>query len=229
MKIGVTYAESNFEKYLNWLEHFKVDYIILDHNSKEEGYRNFKECSGLILSGGVDVYPEIYCDWDTKETKGTYLPGRDGFEMKLIEEAEKRKIPVLGICRGIQIINVYYRGNLIFDLEEIRNTNHRKISKDIQRFHKINILKDTLLYEIVKSDSVTVNSSHHQAAERIGEGLMVNAKSDDGIVEGIEYSDKTGKPFMIAVQWHPERMPFDDPVSENILKKFLSECVEKKP
>ncbi|MBK8982379.1 MAG: gamma-glutamyl-gamma-aminobutyrate hydrolase family protein [Ignavibacteria bacterium] len=229
MKIGITYAESNFEKYTEWLDYFKVDYVVLDHNSKKEGYDNFKECSGLILSGGADVYPELYCDWDTKETKGTYLPERDGFEMKLMEESDNRKIPVLGICRGIQLINVYYRGSLIFDLEEIRNTNHRKISKTEQRFHNVNIIKDTLLFDIVKSEKAIINSSHHQAADRLGEGLMINAKSDEGVVEGIEYSDKAGKPFMIAVQWHPERMPFDDPVSVNILKKFLSECVEKKP
>jgi putative glutamine amidotransferase len=225
MKIGISKSESKFERYTKWLEHFNVSYEVLDFENNENDLQKFDECSGLILSGGVDIYPEIYCDWDTPETKGTYIPERDGFEMKLIEKAITQKKPILGICRGLQLINVFFRGSLIFDLEEIRNVNHRKISETEDRVHEMKIFNDTLLKEIIKEDSVEVTSSHHQSADRLGEGLMISGKSPDGVIEAIEYADKTNKNFMIAVQYHPERfLNFEKAASKNLLERFLSEC-----
>ena len=225
MIIGLSRTERKFDRYTEWLDHYGIEYKILDFDQHESDLLKIDECSGLILSGGVDIYPEIYCDWDTVETKGTYFPERDGFELKLLEKAIENKIPVLGICRGCQLMNVYFRGSLIFDIEQIRNVNHKKIAPDEDRLHKVNIIKDSLLFEIVKKESVTVNSSHHQSVDRLGEGLMMCAKSEDGIVEGIEYADKTDKPFFIGVQWHPERFrDLSKPASKNILDKFISEC-----
>src|SRR4030095_5912732 len=123
---------------------------------------------------------------------------------------------VLAICRGLQLINIFFRGSLIFDLQEIRNVDHRKISDTEDRLHEVNIFKDTLLYNVVNEDRAMIASSHHQSIDRLGEGLMVNAKSDDGIIEGIEYLDKEDKPFFLGVQWHPERFrDFNDPASKN--------------
>ncbi len=226
MKVAITKSDSKFERYTFWLESFNVRYEILDYKNHETDINKLDECSGLILTGGVDIYPELYCDWDTAETKGTYNPERDGFELKIIEKAVKREIPILAICRGMQIINVFYRGSLIFDLEEIRGVNHNKIAPYEDRIHEVNILPGTLLHEITNLSKAEVNSSHHQALDRLGEGLIINAKSDDGIIEGIEYSDKTGKPFFLGIQWHPERMSnFNSPVSKNIIDKFVSECL----
>lgn len=225
MIIGISKSDSNFESYLTWLDKYKINYKVLDFENHDKDLRKFADCSGLILSGGIDIYPEIYCDWDTKETKGTYNPERDGFELKLLERAIDRKIPVLAICRGLQLVNVYFRGSLIFDLEEIRKVNHKKISKTENRLHKINIVDNTILYEIIKSDEIVVNTSHHQAIDRLGEGLMINSKSDDGITEGIEYADKSDKNFLLGIQWHPERFKdLNSPASKNILEKFISEC-----
>jgi len=225
MTIGISKTESRFFKYTNWLDHFKIDYTVLDYENHDEDLKKFDNCSGLILSGGVDIYPEIYCDWDTPETKGTYCPERDGFEMKLIEKAIEQRKPIFGICRGLQLLNVYFRGSLIFDLEEIRNVNHRKISDAEDRIHSVNIFGDTLLKEVVNEDKVDVTSSHHQSIDRLGEGLMTNAKSPDGVVEGIEYANKKGKPFMLAVQYHPERfLDFEKAASKNLLFRFIEEC-----
>ncbi|MEO8209809.1 MAG: gamma-glutamyl-gamma-aminobutyrate hydrolase family protein [bacterium] len=225
MKIGISKSESKFDRYLNWLEYFKINHEILDFENHESDLKKLDDCSGLLLSGGVDIYPELYCDWDTVETKGTYKPERDGFELKLLEKAIEKKIPILAICRGLQLVNVFYRGSLIFDLEEIRNVNHRKISKIEDRIHEIKIFDNTLLNEITGLNEINVNSSHHQAIDRIGEGLIVNAKSGDGVIEGLEYADKRDKPFMIGVQWHPERFKdLNSPASKNILVKFISQC-----
>lgn len=225
MKIALSKSESKFNRYTEWLDKYKVNYEILDFENHGSDLEKLNECSGLILSGGVDIYPELYCDWDTKETKGTYNPSRDGFELNLLEKALAMRIPVLAICRGLQIVNVYFRGSLIFDIEEIRNVNHRKISATEDRLHKTRIFKDTLLYEILKTEEADVTSSHHQSADRIGEGLMINAKSDDGIIEGIEFADKKAKSFLIGVQWHPERFKnTEDPASGNLLKRFIQEA-----
>ncbi len=177
MKIGISRSKSKFERYTNWLDYFKVDYTVLDFHNHSEDLKKFDECSGLILTGGVDIYPELYCDWDTTETKGTYSPERDGFELQLIEKTIKRELPLFAICRGMQLVNVFFRGNLIFDLEEIRKVNHSRISKSEDRMHEVKITANTLLREILGKDELTVTSSHHQAVDRLGEGLMLNAKS----------------------------------------------------
>ncbi len=225
MRIGISKSESKFERYLNWLNHFKIEYEVLDFTNNEKDIKKFDECDGLILTGGVDIYPEIFCDWDTPETKGTYVPERDGFEMNLLEKALQQKKPILGICRGLQLINVFFRGSLIFDLEEIRNVNHRKISETEDRLHDINIFDGTLLKEIIKEDKVQVNSSHHQSVDRLGEGLMTSAKSPDGVIEALEFADKSNKSFMIAVQYHPERfLNYDESPTKNLLERFVNEC-----
>ncbi|MBL8006944.1 MAG: gamma-glutamyl-gamma-aminobutyrate hydrolase family protein [Ignavibacteria bacterium] len=225
MKIGVTKTESKIDFYLEWLRKYNIDFTVLDFENGSKEYDRLRECSGLMLTGGIDIYPELFCDWDTKERKGTYQPGRDGFELNLLDSALNSKMPVLAICRGLQLVNVYFRGSLIFDIEETRKVNHRKISKNEDRIHRVNIFKDTLLYKITGVESCDVNSSHHQSVDRLGEGLMINAKTDDGIIEGIEFSDKKGKSFLIGVQWHPERFKnLKEPASENILKSFLSEA-----
>ena len=224
MKIGLSRSESKFERYEKWLNAFDVNYEILDFNNYDEDLKRIDDCSGLILPGGIDVYPELYCDWDTKETKGTYSPERDGFELRLLERALENRIPLLAICRGLQVINVFFRGSIIFDLEEIRNVNHRRITSTEDRIHKVEIFDDTLLNEITGVNEALVTSSHHQAIDRLGEGLMINSKSHDGIIEGVEYADKAGKPFFLGIQWHPERfLNFEEPASKNILLRFISE------
>jgi putative glutamine amidotransferase len=222
--IGITLCENNFDLYEKWLKFFNIEYIVLDYNNND-AYTAFQNVNGLILSGGIDIYPELYNDWETKEDVGKYNTFRDGFEYKLIEESISKNIPILGICRGCQLLNVYFNGSLIYDIPSIRNVNHEKIGKDIMRWHDINIFNDTLLRNIVGSNAGNVTSSHHQSVDRIGEGLTVNAKSLDGIVEGIEYRDRNEKPFLLGVQWHPERFDdFNSPFSKNLLLSFFKEC-----
>lgn len=220
MKIGITKCESKFEPYLNWLNHFGIEYLVLDYEINN--FSDVNDCSGLILSGGKDIYPELYCDWEDAKDKGTYNTVRDGFEFRVLEDALNSGMPVLGICRGMQLINVYFKGNLIYDLPSIRNVKHRSDDGVVTMTHGVKIIGGSLLSEIAGVQESEVTSSHHQSVDRPGEGLMVNAKSPDGIVEGIEYAEKTGKGFLLGVQWHPER--FEDielPLSKNILLAFI--------
>ncbi|MCB0725422.1 MAG: gamma-glutamyl-gamma-aminobutyrate hydrolase family protein [Ignavibacteriae bacterium] len=206
MKVGISKCRSKFDKYLDWLEFFGIEYEVLDYENGKGELDKIHNCSALILSGGTDIYPEIYCDWDTTETKGTYEPERDGFEMNLIEAAIVKKMPILAICRGSQLINVYFRGNLIFDIEEIRGFSYRKMIKDgVYPEIDINIFRNSLAYEIFESETIRVVVSNNQAVERVGEGLMINSKSQEGIIMGTEYANKEGKGFLLGIQWHPER------------------------
>lgn len=220
--IAISKCDRKFEAYIEWLEYFKVSYAVLNYSVPDDLHR-LSLCSGLILTGGEDISPEIYCDWRESNNDQLYNPKRDGFELRLLETAVNSKMPILGICRGAQLINVFFRGNLVFDLEKIRNVNHRKISEDKPRYHSIIVYENTTLYSIVKTKSGVVTSSHHQAVDRVGEGLKINCRADDGTIEGIETIDNKSH-FLIGIQWHPERFAdFNSPFSKDVLLKFLSE------
>ncbi len=220
--IGLTKSNSNFKNYSSWLDENKLPYIILDWETNN--FVDIKKCSSLLITGGADIFPEFYNDWEDGKNRSDYIPARDGFEFKLLDYALENNYPVLGICRGLQVINCKLKGSLINDIETIRGTNHRKISNTEDRLHNVNIKYYTLLYDLINEDKAIVNSSHHQAIDRIGEGLMISAKADDGIIEALEWGDKAGKPFLLAVQWHPERMPDkNNPISKSIIEKFREE------
>jgi putative glutamine amidotransferase len=202
--IGVSKSNSKFHNYLHWLEEGGINYVILDW--QKNNFDDIKKCSSLLLTGGADIFPEFYNDWEEGKNKEDYIPERDGFEFKLLDYALENNYPILGICRGLQIINCKLNGSLINDIETIRGTNHRKISNSQDREHKVKINESSLLFDVVNEKEGVVNSSHHQSIDRLGEGLIVTAKADDGIIEGVEWAEKENKPFFLAIQWHPERM-----------------------
>ncbi len=220
--IGITKSDSKFMRYTDWLDANSLKYIVLDWDT--DNFDDLKKCSSLLLTGGVDIFPEFYNDWEDGKNRDDYIPARDGFEYKLLDYAFENNYSVLGICRGLQVINCKLKGSLINDIETIRGTNHRKISQTEDRMHNVNVRENSLLHGLVNQTSGIVNSSHHQSIDRLGEGLMISAKADDGIVEAIEWEEKEGKPFLLAIQWHPERVPDrQSPFSKNILDKFREE------
>jgi putative glutamine amidotransferase len=217
--IGITASETSFEYYIKWLDYFGAKYTVLD-NMDEKVNENIKKCKGFIFSGGIDIYPELFNDWETKEDAGKYNPERDGFELKLLDYAYNNNLAVYGICRGCQLINVYFKGSLIYDLQTIRNVNHRELDSNTMRTHPVRISKGTMISGIIKREKGFVTSSHHQAVDRPGEGIIVTSKSPDGIIESIEYNDSSR--FIIGVQWHPERFSdIENVFSKNILLKLI--------
>ena len=221
-KTGISKSDRKFEKYTKWLEDGGLDYIVLDW--EKDNFDDIKQCSSLILTGGADVFPEFYNESANNNPGEDFIPERDKFEFKLIDFAFSNSYPVLGICRGLQIINCRLNGSLISDIETLRGTNHRKISSTEDRMHNVNVSENSLLYEIVKEKSGIVNSSHHQSIDRAGDGLRVTAAADDGIIEAVEWDDKTGKPFFLCIQWHPERVNDRNcPFSKNIFERFKNE------
>lgn len=161
--------------------------------------------SGLVLTGGEDVDPARY--GESRHEKVRFInAARDATEAALIEEARARGKPVLAICRGIQILNVALGGTLVQDISSQCHTDigHDEDSPRDTRSHEISVEPGSLIAKAVGADHITVNSFHHQSVKRVAEGMRVTARSPDGIIEGIESTDKDW--WVMAVQWHPEEM-----------------------
>lgn len=156
----------------------------------------------MITGGGHDVDPRLY---GVSECHPTVVlkPRRTTFEMALAKAALAKNLPVLGICGGQQLINVTLGGTLIQHIpEEVPHSLEHRQQKDKHvPCHPVKILKDTLLYQIVKKEEFSVNSIHHQAVKTLGTGVIVNAMAPDGIIEGIE---APAYRFCLGLQWHPE-------------------------
>jgi putative glutamine amidotransferase len=204
----------------------------------------------LLLTGGEDVQPDLYGKGDEITYCTETDPARDTLELTLIRKALELKMPVLGICRGEQILNIALGGTLIIDIPDYKLQasgfrlqasglrpqaagsmpqaagQHQpamlhQIEDYLHCFHPVNILHNTILYSIVKCDTGTVTSNHHQAVETAGPDLQINAQAGDGIVEGIEWKKPQGKSFLLGVQWHPERMDTANTLSGKLLKQFI--------
>lgn len=160
---------------------------------------------GLLLSGGGDIDSQFYNEKPSKWLKNVN-PLRDSFELELVRRATRMKIPILGICRGIQVINVALGGTLIQDIKsEIRSSivhDLTKVSDDFKA-HSVKIDPNSKLAQILGVRELTVNSFHHQAIKRLGKGLKAVARAPDGVIEAVE---STSHGYVVGVQWHPERM-----------------------
>jgi putative glutamine amidotransferase len=176
-------------------------------------------CDGLMLSGGTDVDPEIF--GEVPHTALGRVDGpRDPFEITLAREAVRRDLPVLGICRGLQVLNVAMGGTLIQDIpsDVPGAARHEAGENRVEIAHDVTIEPASRLAELLGATRVGVNSFHHQAAKRVGEGLTVSATSPDGIIEGLEMRDRT---FVVAVQWHPENFWKTSPVFDGLFTGFV--------
>lgn len=224
LRIGITDC-SKFSNYEQWFASENV--AVLKLSPKENNLNEIDRCDGIVLSGGEDVHPKYYGhpEWMDKkeELKLDINEARDEFEMKVIDKAYRKKIPMLGICRGLQIANVYFKGTLIPDISKESRSQHTKDS-GTDKIHKLTVEPDSCLNGIVLSDSGSVNSAHHQAADKIGEGLKVSARAEDGTIEALELKDPSQHPFLLLVQWHPERVPDqNNPFASGLKERFLQE------
>ena len=227
MKIAVTKATEN---YINWLKKGDSTLIPVDMYPMklDTALERLEYCSGLLVTGGEDVQPEYYGKAGEKHLCTEMDPCRDTLEIALIKKAIKLKMPVLGICRGEQILNVSLGGSLIVDIpahfEQLPRIYHvtHQCEDYLKCFHPVHIFPNTLLRSIAGQDTGFVNTNHHQAADRLAPGLICNAKSNDGLIEGIEWEVYEEKPFLIGVQWHPERMDTSNALSGKLLKEFIS-------
>jgi putative glutamine amidotransferase len=158
---------------------------------------------GLVITGGnFDVPPEMYGE-KTSSDKVSTKPRRSQFEWAITQGAIARGMPILGICGGQQLLNVILGGTLIQHIPDTIGNPlaHEQPNPRHEPGHEVAIVANTLLYGIVGQPTIAVNSAHHQAVAKVAEGVIVNARAADGVIEGIEYP---AHPFCLGVQWHPE-------------------------
>lgn len=176
---------------------------------------------GIVLTGGADVDPKYYDKYSYKKVKFVD-PIRDHQEFKLIDLALAKNIPVLGICRGFQLMNVYFGGTLHQDIEQDLETNWRHFAGDLPKYkklHSVSIKENSILKNIFNDSKIGVNSFHHQAVNKLGKGLKATAFSPDGILEGFESKKHEN---VWAVQWHPEIMFEHHPEQLAIFSHFIT-------
>jgi putative glutamine amidotransferase len=199
-----------------------------------------RECvartDGVLLTGGEDIDPRVY-------EKGSALPpklkvkvvvtpdggARDYRELMLVDEVFRQRKPLLAICRGHQVLNVALGGTLYADvrsqLPEAKN--HRRMDKRSEIVHQVRLTPDSVLSKIAAAQSLGVNSTHHQAVRQIAEPLRAAAVSEDGIVEALELKAEAARclPFLLSVQFHPERLAVRYPGHQAIFAAFARACV----
>jgi putative glutamine amidotransferase len=239
MKIGLTYTnvQSKHVNYENWLKGDEEDIEIITFKVVDKNNEEIVTCDGLVMSGGIDIHPKFYGNTELKycNSPKEFKCDRDSFEINILKAAFTKNIPVLAICRGFQLVNCLQSGTLIQDLGDSLNKIHNseKIDKTAyDKAHGLKITKDSLLFDVVGDDRTVVNSGHHQAIDRLGDGLIINCRADDGTIEGIEWADRKDKAFFLGVQWHPERMfkfQLDKhPITQNIREAFVKAVSEQK-
>jgi putative glutamine amidotransferase len=174
---------------------------------------------GLLLTGGGDIDAAEFAE-ENHPKNHTINSKRDTMELTLTREALNRDIPVFGICRGLQVMNVAMGGNLYQDIPD--HDDEKNSRQNVA--HDVTIVEGTRLHQIIGKTHIGVNSFHHQAAKNLGKGLIATAKSHDGIVEGIENPDA---PYFLGVQWHPEEFVDQDTDFHELFDSFINAARER--
>ncbi len=189
-------------------------------------------CDGVLFTGGDDINPKLYAKQlpaKLAKTVNIEKGERDLRELILVDEIFKQKKPLMGICRGHQIINVALGGTLVVDIptQVPGAINHRRMDKKSQVVHEARLTGDSMLAKITGKQSLGVNSTHHQAIGRVAKPLKVTAASDDGVVEATELSRESAHllPYFMTVQFHPERLAPRYPEHQEVFNSFTRACV----
>lgn len=191
--------------------------LLIPKMEKEDLLQVLNQIKGLLLTGGGGLLPHI-----KKENRLPSLyeqnPIRHQFDKLLTHLALERNLPVMGICRGHQVINECLGGTLHENLDEVTKENHLQKTPGNLSSHRVFIEEDSIMISCFKKNEINVNSFHNQAIKNAGDKLKVTAKSEDGIIEAVE---GVGKSFILGLQFHPEEQMMDDPVFEKPYQKFI--------
>lgn len=216
------------QAYIRCLEAVGAAPVIVPLLRDEEALRTiYTALDGLMLAGGDDVDPALY--GETPHPKlGDVDPERDRVELLLLRWALEDDLPVLGICRGIQVLNVAAGGTLYQDIRAqcpwaARHNYYRTRPRDY-RAHEVRIERGSRLFHLMKTPRAAVNSTHHQAVRDVAPDLVVSARAEDGLIEGIEWPDRL---FVVGVQWHPEALAHQDPVMRRLFGGFVDAIRER--
>ena len=209
--------------YANRLLEFGATPFLLPYMPKEHIESVVDNLDGLIISGGdFDVPPDFYKQEKLPEC-GKIVEERSVFERALCIAALEFDLPLLGVCGGMQLLNVVCGGSLYQDNTLRPDTNaHQQDAPKNQTAHALSVEENSLLHALVKTKSLEVNSTHHQIIDKVSKHLRVSAKALDGVIEAIEMP---GKSFVLGVQWHPEALDHD--AQKNIYRGFVQAAMNR--
>lgn len=173
-------------------------------------------CDGFLFSGGLDVNPAIYGE-EVKFDNVEIDEARDDFEGAIFPLVYKTGKPILGICRGLQMINVQLGGTLLQHIDGHRQSP----TPGTEPIQKVNVVKDSMLHKISGKESLMVNTFHHQAIDRLADCLELDAVSEDGIIEAAHHKERD---FLMLVQWHPEIYFKTDEAMQKLFLEFIGKC-----
>ena len=204
-------------KYPESLARAGADVRWVELSDPERAVQEALACDGLLLPGGGDMDPKFYGQARIPACGEPNLL-RDAAEPLLLRAFLAADKPVLGICRGIQVMNAVLGGDLYQDIKPFEHLPH---NDHWAKVHTVTVRRGTLLSRILGQDTVLVNSQHHQAVDRVAPGFTLAALSEDGIVEAIEKPDAR---FCLGVQWHPEWLSDADPAMQSLFDAFVNAC-----
>lgn len=198
--------------------------IVPPAHSQEDVNEVMNFINGLLLTGGGDISP-VYLQEPPRKGIGECFPERDKSEIMLTKSALRSNLPLLGICRGIQVLAVAAGGEIYQDIfsQNSEAMEHRQTAPRQNSWHEVKISEDSVLYHLIRETKVKVNSLHHQAVCKVPLGFKLNAVASDGIIEGME---KLNAKFCLGVQWHPESMIETEKHSIMLFKGFIEACLE---
>ena len=204
-------------KYMERLARAGAGMRWVELSDPEQAVQDALTCDGLLLPGGGDMDPKFYGQARIPACGEPNLL-RDAAEPLLLRAFLAADKPVLGICRGIQVMNAVLGGDLYQDIKPFEHLPH---NDHWAKVHTVTVRRGTLLSRILGQDTVLVNSQHHQAVDRVAPGFTLAALSEDGIVEAIEKPDAG---FCLGVQWHPEWLSDADPAMQGLFDAFVNAC-----
>lgn len=204
-------------KYIESLARAGAGMRWVELSDPEQAVQDALTCDGLLLPGGGDMDPKFYGQ-ERIPACGEPNLLRDAAEPLLLRAFLAADKPVLGICRGIQVMNAVLGGDLYQDIKPFEHLPH---NDHWAKVHTVTVRRGTLLSRILGQDTVLVNSQHHQAVDRVAPGFTLAALSEDGIVEAIEKPDAG---FCLGVQWHPEWLSDADPAMQSLFDAFVNAC-----
>ena len=207
-------------KYTESLRRAGAKAVWITPDDLDKAIETMLHCDGLLLPGGEDMHPRYYGQ-EIDPKCGKIVESRDAAELKMMEAFFATGKPILGICRGAQVLNVYFGGTLHQDIAHLIECKHNDFPQRSRGTHWVTVKSGSKLAAVMEESTFLVNSMHHQAVDKPGNDLLVTAYSEDGIAEAFEH---TQHPFCMGIQWHPEHMSAGTPLQRRIFDAFIRAC-----